>query len=556
MQTTPTTRHTQARKHLRIGCNSSRVLEAHTDCNVPSAKSNSVLWAVKQERALLQSAASIIQAELASVELRYARTYNALQPCHRLPNEVLSMIFEVGLPSQEDAWPASDDQKILLWTCTQYLRHIKSLSVTCSHFRAVVINTPKCWTIVSIEVMNLQRTTLDQVAACLARSETLPFDLFVNMEHDFQAGELMIRAFGILLAPHAHRCRSISSSQLDGHYAELLFPQETEFPALRHVDIECHHDNWVRRPQIWKSFLFGSCHRRLRSLRILDMDYHHHGVFQRPFETNNITRLWLELSDGVTCPNNILENFKALQHLSYSRTADIAHDVPLAGRAPTILPNLISFQLSQGLALRCEMPLIIAPELVQIRMHYACYPQRGETMFDPRFPRFGNLKRLEVPPFNFTPEVLLEYFQEPHNLEELALILSDTDDVVETKDQHRVISDIIGTLCMPSGATGELAGRLMRRVYFDIQIDDDAELQDSPIFASTQNLLFILPKVSVEVYVNYVSQTSVPFEKSLGGAWVRKLSSSCNNRVKIFLRESLSEELDWPNAWPNGWSGY
>lgn len=355
---------------------------AHMESTVQrTISSNSTLWALKQECALLQSAASIIQDELASTELRHARMHNALQPCSRLPNEVLSLIFEVGAPSPEDKWP-TDLEKSVHWVPTEYHRHVTNLSAACSRFHSIILNTPRCWTYVKIAMSTTHKSTpLHALAARLVRSQTLSFDLHVEVDDAYQPTDAVMRGFSALLSSHAHRCRSISSTGLEVDKASQLFAPEPALSALQHLDIKWREDNQEDSSIMCIPFAEGRRQERLLSLKICDEP--NHGVIDLLFSTRNITRLWLELPQGVDLPDPILQACSALQHLCYGETRWEDGEVWWDERSRTDIPNLTSFRISPNGVPSTVMPLMQAHNLVQIRIPpHVC----TDTIFDPATP--------------------------------------------------------------------------------------------------------------------------------------------------------------------------
>lgn len=524
------------------------LLVAHTRSTVQRiTSSNSGLWALRHERALLLSAASVIQEELAFVEIRHARMHNALQPCHRLPNEVLKLIFEVGVPSPEDKWP-TDEKKYIYWDPVAYQRHVATLSATCSRFRFVVVNTPNCWTYVRLDISQSHKTTpLDVLATRLARSQTLPFDLHIEVESGVRPSDGVIRGLSVILSAHAHRCRSISSFGLEADGDSGLFAPGIALDALQHVNIIWpgqSSNSYIISAVPFIDGIDGLRQQQLLSLKIYDESCCSHDIHDLPIplRMSNLTRLWLEIPHGVALPDRILQACTALQHLCFGETRWMENALPAVERLPIALPALKSFRMSPGGVPVSDTPPMLAPELVQVRIppHNIC--ESYDTMFDPDYPRFPSLKRLEFPPSSLDPDTVIEYFREPHKLEELALTCVQCD-VGHEKQRPHVISEILGSLSASGQKPGEHAGGHMRHVYMELDCMDSGS-DDALVLASIRRLLMDLPEVNVHIYLR---DGWIPSELK---RWER-FAGEHESRLKLFPNASL--DLRWPDAW-QGWS--
>lgn len=91
------------------------------------------------------------------MEIQQARLHNASQPLQKLPDEILSVIFECGAPSP---WPSSPS-----WSPKEYDVHLQSIGSTCARFRAVLLDSPRCWTSVEVLIEEQPQESLDALEA-------------------------------------------------------------------------------------------------------------------------------------------------------------------------------------------------------------------------------------------------------------------------------------------------------------------------------------------------------------------------------------------------------
>ncbi|KAG8956448.1 Cryptococcal mannosyltransferase 1 [Tulasnella sp. 408] len=121
---------------------------------------------------------------------------NALLPIHQLPSEVLASILE-GVPDIKSY---------------RYYQQLKQLRGVCYHWREVVDDTPRFWTLIR------GGDSIRLVEEVLKRSSNHPLDVSFYSQHYFQPDRLA--AFLEKLEPHLNRLKCVHFE-----YSSLLVPE-------------------------------------------------------------------------------------------------------------------------------------------------------------------------------------------------------------------------------------------------------------------------------------------------------------------------------------------
>jgi hypothetical protein len=129
---------------------------------------------------------SMVNSEKERVEIARSRAWNAQQPIHELPDEVLCEIFLLSVsPINSCLWKAP-------------------FLTTCHHWRKCAVCCPQLWSIVSI----VYRTELDELGVWLSRSASAPLHIrFCYIANDGSSEKIMAHFTAAYEAVSNHSCR-------------------------------------------------------------------------------------------------------------------------------------------------------------------------------------------------------------------------------------------------------------------------------------------------------------------------------------------------------------
>ena len=167
-----------------------------------------------------------------TAEVQRRRVLNSKRPVCRLPNEILSLIFLQYLPPSD-----SDELKSEL---SMYKRFRDAVGGVCFRFRNVLLNTPLCWSNISIDTSYLilpDPAKESPLLAALERSNPALIRLhFSDRGHsgEFTPGKQSIEK---ILRRHVHRCQSLVLEVYDPHLAVKL-TSEGKWPQLQHLHLK------------------------------------------------------------------------------------------------------------------------------------------------------------------------------------------------------------------------------------------------------------------------------------------------------------------------------
>lgn len=198
---------------------------------------------LRKDLDMLQVAAKLLTNQQAILGRLKAAAHNAVQPILRMPDEILSSIFEFGSPGAYNLWTVErPTSKIAEWTPAEYDQQRKSIGATCTRFRTTLIHTPRCWSYISCVMSTSDEwtsTSLVTLKARLARSGDRPIDLRMELTTGERPLSTYAReAISRVFLPHMHRCRSLRLVS-DNRLADfpLLVVKDPEIPlrGLRHI---------------------------------------------------------------------------------------------------------------------------------------------------------------------------------------------------------------------------------------------------------------------------------------------------------------------------------
>ncbi|KAG6812185.1 hypothetical protein H0H92_003990 [Tricholoma furcatifolium] len=147
-----------------------------------------------------------------------AVTEDSLPPIHRLPEEILTMIFATELPSTDEDYVPCIPKRPRRSLVTGNKLNPTILGEVCRHWRAVTLFNPLLWSSMDI-LCNLEESTLPLLTLWLERSGGVPLNItFTETTCDIKDDRDVWRyppknprtpAVMELLVAHAHRWRSI-----------------------------------------------------------------------------------------------------------------------------------------------------------------------------------------------------------------------------------------------------------------------------------------------------------------------------------------------------------
>lgn len=195
---------------------------------------------------MLNAAKKLIEEQQTVLERLQASAHNAAQPVCRLPDEILSSIFQVGVPGASHCWSIDPCRLHEQWSPSQHKQRLRSVGATCSRFRTTQIATPRCWTYLHCLISggNIHGTLLEELEVMLARSRSCGFclRLTVNTFRQQYPSKFIVRAISRLLSPHMHRCQLL---RLGGDDRSVEFPiliSETPLLSLRSISFDWSRD--------------------------------------------------------------------------------------------------------------------------------------------------------------------------------------------------------------------------------------------------------------------------------------------------------------------------
>ena len=317
----------------------------------------------------LREALNALDTQMASLlnqrqelELHLEQAVRSQSPIYRLPEEILSSIFVIGVCQ-------FGDQDSLL---------VPSLMLVCRYWRDVVFNSPELWSTICIS----PHDPLEKARRKLARSKSVPLDITVNFTPRSESAtgvmENIIRAMD-LLRPSLWRARSfrLSVPNRPQAHAALMRCKE-DAPLLETLSICIYHsmqeDHYSspclplfnrRTPRLrscsFTSFNFGWDMEIVSRLRVLQLGGYWNGF------SPSVDKL-LEMLRS--CPQ--LEEL-ALRNMSDADPEGFMHSEPeLVSSKVVKLPRLIkaSFYYSGNLRVRMLLSQISFPALESLEFCY------------------------------------------------------------------------------------------------------------------------------------------------------------------------------------------
>jgi hypothetical protein len=283
-------------------------------------------------------------------------------PVYRLPEELLSSIFVVGVCELGDEDP-------LL---------VSSLMLVCRFWRDVAINTPELWATICVS----PHDSLEKARRRLARSKSVPLDITVNfsprVENATGVMENIVRAMD-LVRPALWRARSfrLSVPNRPQAHAALLRCKE-DAPLLETLSICIFHSMQEGHSSSPCLPLFNGHTPRLRSCSFTSFNF---GWDRRLLSGLRVLQLggyWNGFSPSVDKLLDVLRGCPNLEELALRNMSDVDPDasIPLDQQftATTVvkLPRLTkaSFSYAGNMRIRMLLSQISFPALESLDFCY------------------------------------------------------------------------------------------------------------------------------------------------------------------------------------------
>lgn len=513
----------------------------------PPPSLNSRLWDIKRRLKLLDDVSAVIEAQRLALQREHARAHNALQPILRLPPEILTSVFETGLPDVQCAW---SDNPILQSTHSPTLEFNKQFLVVnavCKRFRSVALHSPLCWTKIVLRVVDGKpMTPTPLLATILQRSTDCKFDLVLalSLQH---TGVLALRAVLEGLRSHMRCCRSIvlSSTYPDFHMAETtrVLQDIIPAPALQHLVFMSFPGprtvmNVQGQEELIVPFLTGV----EPSLLSLAIELHPHSLDGHTWRTSSLNgltfgqlkRLRLDVELEGAWVIEVLRHCPSLEHLYWAGTMgggeEDEHELKLT--------HLLSINLRRQTPVDMFPPLC-APALVQVVIaDYEATEMERHFMFREDQPPLPSMRRLSFPPLCLEPETLRSTFALCPALDELALTLT-VDDIIECQELSDIIDCLL--LCSENGVPAVVPG--LRVLWLETDSAHWMPADNIFLLESIRRLLINRRDTKIRLSIS----TDPEYDKHLDLTAITALSKEFSPRLPVTFNHNL--DTNWPEAW-------
>lgn len=379
---------------------------------------------------MLEAANLLIKQQQAVLQRLKASAHNAAQPACRLPDDVLSDIFQVGIPFTCDLWSLRSADYLSLF---DHNLRLKSIGATCSRFRNVQISTPQCWSVLHLKIVQgkITGTVLEELDVMLSRSRNSSFALRIEMQTSGQAQPSTItsRAISALLLPHMHRCHSLVLACDDRNAPFPLLISPPSLQSLQYISFDWSKDpSRVYNPDTHSEDvvhrILGAIDTPIRGLNIRGIRYLSTRLQQRlsNLQVDALTSLLLDGHGSMGHIHQLLQRCASLEHLRWIvRVADGAGSEIDTHPRSLVLNHLISLGVHNPFTTQHRACILHAPKLEQIHIsgHFQNLPF---DILQSEQPPFPSLVRVS---FWLSPDVedLSPFFKRQVHLKHCAIAL-------------------------------------------------------------------------------------------------------------------------------------
>ncbi|KAG9315781.1 hypothetical protein JVU11DRAFT_3430 [Chiua virens] len=301
------------------------------------------------------------------LESRLEQAVRSQSPIYRLPEELLSSIFIIGVCQ-------SGDQDPLL---------VSSLMLVCRYWRDVVIDTSELWATICIS----PNDSLEKARRKLARSKSVPLDITVNFppraetraEDATGVTENIVRAMD-LLAPALWRARSfcLNVPNRPQAHAALMKCKEEDATLLESLSICIFHSMQEDHCSSPCLPLFKGRTPRLRSCLFTSFNFDWDKRITSGLRVLQLGGYWNGFSPSVDKLLELLRGCPHLEELALRNMSDADPDASVHSEPESIsnkvvrLPRLVkaSFYYSGNLRVRMLLSQISFPALESLEFCY------------------------------------------------------------------------------------------------------------------------------------------------------------------------------------------
>lgn len=329
-------------------------------CNADS--SHRPVAAPKPSIPLLREALSSLDSKMASLmsqrealESHLARAVRLQSPVQRLPCEILSSIFVIGVNETEDPLMVS------------------TLMLVCRYWADVAVNTPVLWANIAVSTHD----SLEKARRKLERSKSCPLDITVNFgprqEQSGGVTESIVHAMD-LVSPALWRTRSfrLSVPNRPQAHAALMRCRE-DAPLLEFFSIRIFHsmqeDNYSQPPLP----LFNGHTPRLRSCSFTSFNFGWDRQLVSKLRVLKLGGYWSGCAPSASTLLRILGECPGLEELALRNISEDDHDACQDDAGPVIqLPRLVkaSFYYAGTMRVRALLEHLSFPALETLELCY------------------------------------------------------------------------------------------------------------------------------------------------------------------------------------------
>ncbi|KAF9483455.1 hypothetical protein BDN70DRAFT_799710 [Pholiota conissans] len=317
--------------------------------------------------------------ERAELETKLETAVRLQSPVLRLPSELLSSIFSIGVLEMGDEDPVM----------------VPTLMLVCRYWAEVALNTPMLWAKISVS----PHDSLEKARRRILRSKSCALDVTVNFgpRIDYMQGinEQIMHAMD-LFKPSLWRTKSFSLTVPNRHHAHLALHQlQEEAPMLESLSITVHHsmqDDHYSKPL---TPLFNGRAPRLRSCSFTSFNFGWDLAMMKGLRVLKLGGYFNSLTPSAATLLDILRQCPELEELALRNMSDVDSN-PCAMAVVDDLDAPISNKIH-------------LPRLKKMSFYYSGVAHTREIMSHISFP---NLETLELAYLeNATPLLHLLYVQ-------------------------------------------------------------------------------------------------------------------------------------------------
>ncbi|KAF8158356.1 hypothetical protein B0H34DRAFT_655944 [Crassisporium funariophilum] len=361
--TSPRRRRSSLKGYPPISPIKTRVYNTPDDFYVPRSPAFMSIAYLRDAISIIDTKMAALLRERAELETKLEHTVRLQSPVLRLPSELLSSIFSIGVLEMGDENPVM----------------VPTLMLVCRYWAEVALNTPTLWAKISVS----PHDSLAKARRRLSRSKSCPLDITVNfgprIEYTSSITEQVILAMDIF-RPHLWRTRSFNLSvpNRPHAYAALLRCQE-DAPLLEHLTIQVSHsmqDDHYSTPPLP---LFNGRTPQLRSCSLTSFNFGWDLKLMARLRVLKLGGYFNSFTPSATTLLDILRQCPELEELALRNMSDVDSS-PCSGRVQDEMDSPVTSKIHLA-------------RLKKASFYYAGIAHTREIMSHISFP---NLESLEL----------------------------------------------------------------------------------------------------------------------------------------------------------------